>query len=603
MPGAPLAALVRREQISHATLSPTALAALEPQLVPSLNTIVVAGEACSADLAAQWTAQGCGRRLINAYGPTETTICATMGEVQPGDDGAPPIGRPVQNMTVHVLDPWLQPQPVGIPGELYIGGPGLARGYCGRAGLTAERFIANPFGPPGSRLYRTGDVARWRHDGRLDYVGRVDHQVKLRGFRIELGEIEAALCTHRAIREAVVVVGAGQRTELVAHVVLRDAVTEMDLRQALRTMLPEYMVPAQIVFHERLALTPAGKIDRAALALSKARAEQVSRAPEGEDEEAIAAIWCRVLNRTRVGAEDSFFDIGGHSLLAVEAVARLSQHFGMAVPVSAMFRAPTIAELARDLQTRRGEPAAAELAPPLVPLRNGRDETLFLIHPVSGDIACYRHIIRAWSGQTALVGLRAPVLDGGPDVSSSIVALARTYCRAIRAHAGWGLIHLAGWSFGGLVAVELARQLAADGTRIGRLCILDAAAVPEPPPELSDSDILEALRRGVASTPLSGEALRADALHLAAVRAHLTAAQGYVPPVLDGPASLLVGADRTADMISDALGWRPYLKAVEVTALPLRHAEMMSEDAAPAIASWLAAQIKRSRFDERGGVP
>jgi len=304
-------------------------------------------------------------RLVNHYGPTESTVVTTAGAVRAATDGggappdegaAPSIGRPIANTRVYLLDSRLNPVPVGVPGELYIGGRGLARGYWGRPGLTAAAFVPDPFaGLPGGRLYRTGDLARRLPDGRLDFLGRVDHQVKIRGFRIELGEIEVTLAAHSGVREAVAVVrGEGPGPErLVAYVVPRPGAhpPESDeLRAWLRERLPEYMVPAAIVRLDELPLTPNGKVDRRALPAPEPRPGEGTGpgiAPRTPLEERIAAIWTEVLGREPAGIDDSFFSLGGHSLLAAQVVGRVGRELGITLPVRCLFEHPTVAGLSR----------------------------------------------------------------------------------------------------------------------------------------------------------------------------------------------------------------------------------------------------------------
>jgi acyl-coenzyme A synthetase/AMP-(fatty) acid ligase/acyl carrier protein len=298
-------------------------------------------------------------QLWNLYGPTETTIWSVVGQVTPTDDPVR-IGRPIANTQVYLLDSYMQPVPIGVPGELYIGGDGLARGYLRRPDQTAERFVPNPFGLPGTRLYRSGDLARYRPDGDIEFLGRTDHQVKIRGFRIELGEIETVLGQHPTVRQCVVAVledttgdtsasGRGQR--LVAYVVPRDrpGATVSELLSYLRRKLPEYMVPSGFVFLEALPLTPNGKVDRATLPAPDQHRPELEKAfvaPRTPAEGKLAEIWAEVLGLERVGIHDSFFDLGGHSLLATQAMSRIREAFHMDLALRRIFERPTIAGLA-----------------------------------------------------------------------------------------------------------------------------------------------------------------------------------------------------------------------------------------------------------------
>ncbi|HKV06539.1 MAG TPA: amino acid adenylation domain-containing protein, partial [Thermoanaerobaculia bacterium] len=372
MPGPGLARLVREQRITTATFTPSALAAHEAaepdDRLPGIETLVIAGEACPPDLAARWSP---GRRLVNAYGPTEGTVCASAEAVSGG--GTPGIGRPIANVRLRILDPHLGIAPVGIPGEIAIGGVGLARGYLGRPELTAERFVPDPAGTaPGERLYRTGDLGRFRANGRLDFLGRIDHQVKIRGFRIEPGEIEAALVRHPRVREAVVVAreDAPGGLRLVAYLVPageEGGPPAAELRDFLAGSLPEHMIPGAFVALAALPLTPSGKLDRKGLPKPELdrEADRPFAAPSGPVEELVAGIWSQVLGVERVGAHDRFFDLGGHSLLATQVVSRLRTAAGVELPVRALFEAPTVAALSKKIEAVRRTLGLAE-APPLV---------------------------------------------------------------------------------------------------------------------------------------------------------------------------------------------------------------------------------------------
>ncbi len=351
MPGAPLQKLLRDEAVTVISLTPAALAATPVEELPALRTIISGGETLPAEVVARWATPG--RRFVNSYGPTEATVVATLTECV-ADGRVPSIGRPLANVRAHVLDARGEPVPVGVKGELFIGGVGVARGYAGRPGLTAERFLPDPFsGEAGARLYRTGDVVRWREDGTLEFVGRADAQVKVRGFRIELGEVEAALSKLPPVREAVVMAredGPGGK-RLVAYVVAHEGVQtdSAALRAALKETLPEYMVPSAIVVLPAMPLTPNGKVDRKALPAAdlSGMAAREYVAPRTATEERLAGLWQELLGVKRVGAEDSFFDLGGHSLLATQAVSRIRHAFGVELPLRRLFESPTVEAVAR----------------------------------------------------------------------------------------------------------------------------------------------------------------------------------------------------------------------------------------------------------------
>ncbi|HST61184.1 MAG TPA: amino acid adenylation domain-containing protein, partial [Longimicrobium sp.] len=344
LPGAGLLETLRDGRVTVATLPPSVLSILSPDDLPELRTVVSAGEAVDAATVERWSA---GRTFVNAYGPTETTVCATSAHCE-ADGRVPAIGRPLENVRVYVLDAAGRPAPVGVPGELYVGGVGVVRGYLGRPGLTAERFVPDPFGgEAGARLYRTGDRARWSVRGELEYLGRVDAQVKVRGFRIEPGEIEGVLRRSEGVADCVVVAreDAPGEKRLVAYVV-GDAEAGV-LREHLLRNLPEYMVPSAFVVLDALPLTPNGKLDRKALPApegsSYARGSYAE--PLGEVETALAQIWAEVLGVERVGRWDHFFELGGHSLLAIKLVERM-RRAGLSADVRALFTTPVLAELA-----------------------------------------------------------------------------------------------------------------------------------------------------------------------------------------------------------------------------------------------------------------
>ncbi|PSK31973.1 non-ribosomal peptide synthetase [Nocardia seriolae] len=360
--GDELAALMDREEVSHTFMTPAALATIDRErwALPHLRSVMVGGEACGPELVARWAP---GRMMFNGYGPTETTVVVTIAG--PLAVGAPiTIGTLVRGARALVLDERLRPVPVGVPGELYIGGQGCARGYFERLDLTASRFVADPYGPEGSRLYRTGDVVRWTTGGEIAYLGRSDHQVKVRGFRIELGEIDGVLTAHRAIRFAHTEVReiAGAR-RIVSYVLPLDPAAAPDLeelRAHCATELPAHMVPSAITLLDRIPLTPVGKLDRDALPQPQAVVAVVSRDPETDTERLVAEVMGELVGAEALGADDSFFEVGGNSLLATQLVARLATATGVRLEVRTVFAAPTVAGLAAALDAGS---ASADLRP------------------------------------------------------------------------------------------------------------------------------------------------------------------------------------------------------------------------------------------------
>ena len=355
LPGPALHGLLRDRGVTHATLTPSTLATFPPEDLPALRTIIVAAEACPPELVDRWAP---GRRLLNGYGPTESTVCATIARCRPGE-GRPPIGRPIPNLRVHLLDPLGRLAPLGASGEIAIGGVGLAHGYLNRPDLTAERFVPDPFDllGRGGRLYRTGDLGRQRSDGAFEFLGRIDHQLKVRGHRVEAGEVEAALARHPEVREAAVTLWrrSADDQRLVAYAALRSGVPAPELIAFLRERLPAPMVPAHVVVLPELPRLPNGKLDRRSLPAPDAgTAAPPSSPPRTPLEEEIAAVWREVLGLESVGVEDNFFDLGGHSLLVVRVHGRLLA-LGHKVEVVDLFQHPTVAALAAHLGSRRQE--------------------------------------------------------------------------------------------------------------------------------------------------------------------------------------------------------------------------------------------------------
>ncbi|MEG3629926.1 amino acid adenylation domain-containing protein [Streptomyces poriticola] len=365
VPGPPLAELVAELGVTCLLLAPSVLAALPAGALPEGTDLVVGAEACAPELVARWSP---GRTMVNAYGPTESTVIATQTGPLSGRI-VPPMGRPVPGTRVRLLDAALRPVPPGVPGEMYLGGDGLARGYLGRPGTTADRFVADPFGPPGTRMYRTGDLARWNTDGSLAYLGRADGQVKVRGFRIEPGEVEGVLTGAPGVGGAVVVAREARPgvRQLVAYVVpARDAAAPPDpvaLRALAGERLPGYMVPAAVTVLEAFPRTPGGKVDVRALPEPRFETASAYRAPSTERELMLHAVFAEVLGRERIGVDDSFFDLGGDSVTATRLAAR-AHRAGLALTARDIFGHKTIARLAgvvRDAAPGTAAPRAESL--------------------------------------------------------------------------------------------------------------------------------------------------------------------------------------------------------------------------------------------------
>ena len=393
-----------------------------------------------------------------------------------------PIGRPIANTWAYVLDGWMQPAPAGVPGELYLGGAGLARGYLHRPALTAEKFVPDPFASaPGERLYKTGDRVRWRTDGMLEFLGRADQQVKLRGFRIELGEIESVLLSHQKIREAAVLLRHLGSTEkqIVAFLAADEEFPPdaQELRQYVKRLLPSYMAPSLYVFLDRLPLNANGKIDRKSLAL--ARASEESRKiipPRTPTEKALCGTWADVLKREEVGVEEDFFALGGHSLLAVNLISQLTRRFGCDLGLIDIMQHPTPGEMASLID--QGEKGASDSA--LVCLNQGSPDVppLYLMHPIGGNVFCYSDLTRFLGSRKPFYAVPALPQEDFPD--ATLEHAASVYLQWIKTAKPHGPYELGGWSFGALLAFEMAQQAAADGDPPAALYLID----PPPPGQL-----------------------------------------------------------------------------------------------------------------------
>ncbi|HYO62019.1 MAG TPA: amino acid adenylation domain-containing protein [Pyrinomonadaceae bacterium] len=470
-----------------------------------LRRLFCGGEALETALVARLRERLPRVEVVNLYGPTEATIDSAFwrcGQAASAEGRTEPIGRPVANTRAYVVDGRMRLLPSGVAGELLLGGTALARGYLNRAGATAERFVPDPFsGEPGARLYRTGDLARHGAGGVLEYLGRIDQQVKVRGFRVELGEIEAALAEHERVRECAAVVRGDEGGRLVAYVVAQGAAGESDglvpeLRRFLKERLPDHMIPSAFVTLDALPLTANGKVDRRALPEPDGARTGASRefvAPRDALELRLKEIWEDVLGVRPVGVTDDFFELGGHSLLAVRLLSRVQQlapdGAGQAqtpregLSLSVLFRHPTVEGLAAALR-QASRVAPRVISSPsscLIKLGEGdSDEPFFFVHPAGGNVFCYTELARHVGRERTFYGVEARGIESDEPRPASVEELAEDYARALVEAQPAGTFHVGGWSFGGLVAFELARLLRERGRDVAPPVLLDTR-FPSPP--------------------------------------------------------------------------------------------------------------------------
>jgi amino acid adenylation domain-containing protein len=453
----------------------------ERRLAPprTLRLLIVGGEKASAATFARWQRiAGPGVRWINTYGPTETSVVATAYEAPrdwvPEPTRELPIGRPLENVSIHVLDRNARPVPTGVAGELYIGGAGVARGYLARESETRERFITLPWAD-GERVYRTGDSARRRSDGVIEFLGRIDEQIKLRGFRVEPAEIEGALEQHERVDAALVMLrenAHGQPLLIVYAAVEGPAEPDLaiSLRRFLSGKLPAFAVPTSIVTLDAFPLTANGKVDRDALP-APALAPVGPTQPRDELEAELLAIWTELLGG-EPAVSDDFFELGGHSMLAVRMFSLIERRLGVRLPLATLMRAPTIAELAVEVRSERAERRPWDVLLPLKP--SGTRVPLFLVHELRGDVLCYRDLVRHLDPDQPAYGLEPIGRDGRAAPMTRVSDMARRYLEEVRAVQPHGPYLLAGLCIGGNVAYEMAHQLEGDGERVAFVGLLDA---------------------------------------------------------------------------------------------------------------------------------
>ncbi|HET6709324.1 amino acid adenylation domain-containing protein [Amycolatopsis sp.] len=582
---AALGDLVATHRAGSLTAVPSLLAAMldedsgDPARLAPGELWITSGEPLHAALVDRFAELLPAARLLNLYGCTEASGDSLAAQCRP--DTGPLLGRPLPNTRCHVLDDSLRPVPPGRVGELYLAGSGLARGYLGRPAATAERFVADVHGPAGARMYRTGDLVRQRRDGNLEYVGRRDAQVKIRGVRVETGEVVAALLRDPRVTAAAVVARPGPdgATRLVGYVSPAEAVPA-DVRAALRTLLPEHLVPSVVVALPSLPSLPNGKVDLRALPAPDPAATSRRGAPSTPHEELLCALFADVLGLAHVGVDDSFFDLGGHSLAAVRLIGRIRAALGVTVTPRTLFVAPTPARLARELALGTPDDALEVV----LPLREAGDAPpLFCLHPAGGLSWCYAGLLRSLPGDQPLYGIQARSITSAEPPPGSVEELAAAYLDEITAIAPAGPYRLLGWSFGGAVAHAMAVALQERGEKVELLALMDSyprEGLPETG-ELSDDVVLRLLLSDYfavtppdpAAGPLDPELtarLLADAglaslgaRHLAAIAALLRTnsrlVREYRPAAFDGDVLFFRARFGWADDGPASALWQPYV--------------------------------------------
>lgn len=608
--GEGLVRLVADSGITHATLPPAVLAGLPEQAdLGPLRVLLTAGDVLSGGQAERWRR---GRVLINAYGPTETTICATMYRCQAAGANVP-IGRPIANTRIYVLNPDRGPVPVGVAGEIYIGGAGVARGYLNRPELTAERFVPDPFvSDPEARMYRSGDRGRWLADGNIEFLGRNDFQVKVRGFRIELGEIEFRLAQYPGVGNAVVIAREDRPGDkrLVAYytgTAEGAPVGAEPLRAHLSDSLPGHMVPAAFVRLESMPLTRNGKIDRKALPAPEGNAYAVGsyEPPQGETELQLARIWADVLGRERVGRHDNFFQLGGHSLLAVQLVTRIRARMGMELLLRSVFEAATLEQMALKLTNNAERPDALPPRnfPVILPLRTaGSGSSIFCVHAGTGIGSLYTNLHKTLHDQYSVYAIQARGLDPHEPPAANIEEMAEDYVHEILKVRSKGPYILLGWSIGGVIAHTVAARLQERIGQVRLLVLLDSVVPSHTQYRATEAQIASAIR-GTVLRPAPDQSGRQlvfaalneltaggeqspDRFHVSNVipikrmteifRLQCGFAQNHTAPIFRGDALFFEALQHPPKEVSTYTGW-PDLVIGQFYRVPVacRHMEMM----------------------------
>ncbi|MEI8153544.1 MAG: AMP-binding protein, partial [Hyphomicrobiales bacterium] len=597
---------VEQDRVTFISCVPSYLESVLQQVPDgvSLKHLALGGEALTLQFRKKVARELDVAQITNLYGPTETTIDAISHTVGNDESGYNvPIGRPMANYQAYVLDENLEPVPPGVAGDLYVAGAGLARGYLRRAGLTAERFVADPNGPPGRRMYLTGDLARWRKDGVLEFLGRADAQLKLRGLRIEPGEIEGVLLRQGSVAQVAVIAreDVPGHKRLVAYVIpVGQSVSPAELREHLRNSLPDYMVPSALVVLDQLPLTANGKLDRRALPAPEVLPIHARRAPRTPQEEILCGLFADVLGVGRVGIDDNFFELGGHSLLAIRLISRIRSSMEVEIGIRSLFEAPTVEALAKRLI--RGRPALSDFEV-LLPIRPaGNKLPLFCIHDAGGFSWPYSKLIRNIPADHPIYGLQARNLTQRARRPRSIDEMAEDYVGIIRKIQPSGPYNLLGWSFGGLVAHAIATQLQDMGEQVALLALLDSYPIQHESQHGVFDDDHENPSRQVAINPIMNllDVLRREGLstlkehHYEAImdtfKNNTRLSATFAPQRFHGALSLFVATVSEAKPPVDA--WMSYVTGeLKIHPIECAHDNMMDPVPAEKIGAVLASEL------------
>ncbi|MFE5789874.1 amino acid adenylation domain-containing protein [Rhodococcus erythropolis] len=579
-------------RVTHALITPAMLTSMEPEGLEELRVLGVGGEAVSAELVNRWQR---GRTMLNGYGPTEATDISTVGDLVAGKPVT--IGSPVRGFDTLILDSRLLPVPIGTPGELYVSGPALARGYHDQSVLTATRFVANPHGRPGDRLYRTGDIASWTPELTIEYRGRTDTQVKIRGHRIELGEIDSALHAHPDVDVAMT---RGKRTPsgdtaLVAYVVPTPG-TAPEVSQVVAFVsefLPRHMIPSAVVLIDKVPTTPTGKVDEKALPTPDFASKIVYREPSTPTEIAVATAFSEVLEIADVGADDNFFELGGNSLSAMRVVTKLRMSLAREIPLQWLMTEPTPASIAIRVDSGQESSGALDV---VFPIRTTGDRPpVFFVHPIVGLAWSYAGLAPYIDSATPMYGIQTPAVSSADPLPESIEFTAARYLEEVRKIQPEGPYHFAGWSLGGVIAHSMAVLLQAAGESVDSLVMLDSFAHAAEDGEGSDAD--DDADMGLEFAHAMGELTSEDVGRLVfAARHNDTLMQAHQPGIFDGDVLYFTAALDDPWLNRGVDSWRAYVSG-DIVNHPVEctHWDITSPAALETVGPLMAHNLERIR--------